>query len=845
MIIALKADIDIPVDRIGGKGQGLVRLLNAGLPVPEAWCIPSDISLEAHARDTCLDEGVARWWKEVDALYPGGPWAVRSSAVAEDLADASFAGVYDTVLGVDSIDGLREAIRTCWASFDDTRAQTYRDNLGKTNAGGIALILQRMVSPDVAGVLLTANPLRPFAHEIVIDAAWGLGETVVSGRTDPDNFVLDRSSGDIRGRQLGVKALEAVWEHGVHERQVDAGRRDQFCLTTAQLHDLHDVSTVVTERIGPRRDLEWAIADGRLFVLQDRPITNLPSDDPVDVWSRRFGDEYLSDCTLPLPEDLMVPWIIEMSMKEMAGLQGRHDMAAMAPVRLHHGYAYFSSAYFIEGLRMLPPSMRSNDADQWFPPLVLARIRAATWDPRLLAGFALAPWRDRRRSGLKNNLAALETHCAAIEETILPKLDQDYGTLSETEWRRQYDEVNALGEEHFRIVRWGMTIYNSFLHALLRRILESWCADASGELYQHVISGLDGTRTATINTEIAALARSALDDSDLTAMVRDGAAYHHVRTRTEASHFWRCYDEFLVRHGHRSDSRDIARPRWREQPHLILELVRAQLRAADTVAACPQSNSSRQRRHTAEAEARARLGRSPLAWLRKPILVRLMALVQDYTRYRENQRYHLDYLLTHLRSLVLEQAKRLVRRGVLVDADDVFLLSGEEFFTFLADRTAPAELAGKLDARRAEFARNAGRLPATYLFDDVETEVDVELSDEHPDLPEGAIGGTAFCHGQATGPARVVHTLADLGTVDAGDILVAPNIDPGWTSVFPLLSGLVVETGGKLSHGAILSREYGIPAVGGITGATKTITDRVEITVNGHTGSVTICRSIS
>jgi pyruvate,water dikinase len=123
--------------------------------------------------------------------------------------------------------------------------------------------------------------------------------------------------------------------------------------------------------------------------------------------------------------------------------------------------------------------------------------------------------------------------------------------------------------------------------------------------------------------------------------------------------------------------------------------------------------------------------------------------------------------------------------------------------------------------------------------------VDVELSDEHPDLPEGAIGGTAFCHGQATGPARVVHTLADLGTVDAGDILVAPNIDPGWTSVFPLLSGLVVETGGKLSHGAILSREYGIPAVGGITGATKTITDRVEITVNGHTGSVTICRSIS
>ncbi len=840
MIVALSSDTDIAVERIGGKAAGLVRLLTAGLPAPEAWCIPADISLDAVSRAACLDEGLGHWWKEVETLFGGAPWAVRSSAVAEDLADASFAGVYETVLGVDSLDGLREAVRTCWASFDDTRAHAYRDNLAKTNAVGIALILQRMISPDTAGVLLTANPLRPFAAEIVIDAAWGLGETVVSGRTDPDNFVLDRASGVIRSRTLGAKALEAVWDRGVHEREVGPARRGEFCLAPAQLKTLHDVSKVVTERIGPRRDLEWAIADGRLYVLQDRPITNLPSDDPVDVWSRRFGDEYLSDCTLPLPEDLMIPWIIEMSMKEMTVLQGRRDMAGMEPVRLHHGYAYFSGAYFIESLRMLPPSMRSNGADQWFPPLVLDRVRAAAWDPRLLAGFALAPRRDRRRSGLKNNLVALETHCATIEKDIVPKLDQDYGSLSERQWRHQYDEVNALGEEHFRIVRWGMTLYNSFLHGLLQQLLQRWCADASGELYQNVISGLDDTKTATINTEITGLARTALEDAELTALVRDNAAYEHIRARTANLRFWRLYDEFLVRHGHRSDSRDIGRPRWREQPHLILELVRAQLRAADTAADRLQSTSSRQRRHTAEADALARLGNGPLARLRKPMLMRLMTLVQDYTRYRENQRYHLDYLLTHLRSLVLEQAKRLVRQGILASPDDVFLMRGEEFFAILDGREAPADLARDLDVRRAEFARNSARLPATYLYDDIETEVDTEPSEQHPDLPEGAIGGTTFCHGRATGPARVVHTLADLGKVEAGDILVAPNIDPGWTSVFPLLSGLVVETGGKLSHGAILSREYGIPAVGGITGATKTISDRAQITVDGRTGSVSL-----
>ena len=836
MIIALQPDTDATV--IGGKGQGLVRLLTAGLPVPEAWCITADTSLDAVARDTCIDTELANWWTDVDDLFPATPWAVRSSAVAEDLADASFAGVYETVLGVDSLDGLREAVRQCWESLDGLRATTYRDEHGKSGVGGIALILQRMVIPDVAGVLLTANPLRPFASEIVIDAAWGLGETVVSGRADPDNFVLDRSTGITRSRQLGGKALEAVWDRGVHERDVDANRRGQFCLTAAQLTDLHALSKTVSEHIGPHRDLEWAIAGGRLFALQDRPITNLPNPDPVDVWSRRFGDEYLSDCMLPLPEDLMLPWIVEMSMKEMAALQGRRDMAAMSPVRLHHGYSYFSGAYFVEGLRMLPRSMRSNGADQWFPPVILDRVRDARWNPSFLVGFALAPWRDRGRSGLRGNLAALERHCAAIEHRIVPKLTQDYGVLGDDEWRRQYDEVNAFGEEHFRIVRWGMTIYNSFLHALLERLLASWCGDHSGELYQNVIGGLEDTKTATINTEIVHLARLALDDDELADSMRTGGTYHDARESTADAEFWRRYDEFLARHGHRSDSRDIGRPRWREQPHLILELVRAQLRATNSTA--PQLNSSHHRRIAAEAAALAELGRGPARWVRAPILTRLMALVQDYTRYRENQRYHLDYLLTHLRALVLEQAGRLVRRGVLADRDDVFLLHGAEFFLAIAGGGAGVDLGAALETRRHEFARNTGWLPATYLFDDVEAEVDDEPSAGYADLPEGSIAGTAFCRGQASGRARVVHTLSDLGRVEAGDILVAPNIDPGWTSVFPLLSGLVVETGGKLSHGAILSREYGIPAVGGITGATTVIADRADVVVDGHRGTVAV-----
>ncbi|MGB8403192.1 MAG: PEP/pyruvate-binding domain-containing protein [Mycobacterium sp.] len=840
MILRLESDTRAGIGTIGGKGQGLVRLLAAGLPVPEAWCIPAGVSLREQDRDACLTDALTQWWAEVSGRFPGSPWAVRSSAVAEDLADASFAGVYETVLGVDSLEALRDAVRTCWASLGQQRARTYRENQVKTAGGGIALILQRMIAPDVAGVLLTVNPLRPFASEIVIDAAWGLGETVVSGRTDPDHFVLDRNDGAVRERELGAKQLEALWQNGLHECGVGAARREQFSLTDQQLQDLYTMATAVTSRIGPRRDLEWAIADGQVFVLQDRPITNLPSENPTDVWSRRFGDEYLAECMRPLPEDLMLSWIVEQSMKEMARLQGRDDMAAMEPVRLHQGYAYFSAAYFTEGLRMLPPSMRSSTADGWFPPLVHARVHEARWDPRLLVSFALSPLRDRRRSGLKGNLAALETHSATIERIVVPKLTQDYRALSGETWRRQFDEVTALGEEHFRVVRWGMTMYNTFLHAAVEGLLGRWCADESGDLYETIISGLDDTRTAAINHEINALAALARRDSELAAALREGAGYQDARDQMPDSVFWDRFDGFLVRHGHRSDSRDIGRARWHEQPHLVLELVRAQLRAPAKSVAGEHGVSSRQRRIAAEAEALSRLGTGPLRSVRRPVLTRLMGLVQDYTRYRENQRYYLDYLLTHLRALVLEQARRLVERGALADFEDVFFLRNPEFFALIAGVDADAQLAGTIESRRAEYARNRGRVPATYLFDDVETEVDAAPGAGETDLPEGALRGAGVCRGRARGSARVVHSLADLGKVEAGDILVAPNIDPGWTSVFPLLSGLVIETGGKLSHGAILAREYGIPAVGAVSGATSAIEDRTEIEVDGNTGTVTI-----
>ncbi|BBY66620.1 phosphoenolpyruvate synthase [Mycolicibacterium helvum] len=815
----------------------MIRLLRAGLTVPEAWCIDAAISLDPVARQSLLADALPAWWERVGGEHSGELWAVRSSAVAEDLEDASFAGVYETVLGIDSLAALCAAVRSCWSALEKTRAVTYRSAHDNTDGTGIALIIQRMVRPQVAGVLLSANPLDPFADEIVIDAAWGLGEAVVSGHTAPDHIRLNRTTGDILERRIGTKHCEIVWDGGIVEREVDADRRERPCLTDEQIRELWQLAQVVNDTIGPRRDLEWAIAEATLYVLQDRPITTLPSDNPADIWSRRFGDEYLSECSLPLPGELMVPWITEAAFQEMAALQGRPDLAATQPVRLYQGYAYFSARYYAAGLQILPKSMRRTAASEWFPPQVDEWVDQESWNPRLTMLALLAPLRDRRRSGLKRNLVALEEHCAIIERDIAPLLSQDYSALGPEAWQLQFHRVEALGREHFRVVRWGMTIYNTFLHAALSRMLRVWCSDDSGELYQHLIGGLDDTRTAALNNEIVALAKESMAHDPLTTAIAAGEEYSSLRSRFRESGFWQHYDGFISRHGHRSASRDIARPRWHEEPDVILELVRARLRSRTADISQAGEHVAQVRRINAENAVIAAVGRGPVGRIRRLILQRLTETVRQYTRYRENQRYYLDYLITHMRSLVLEQGQRFAERGVLSDPEDVFLLTRTEFTTLVEGAPHETGLAATVNRRRGDYAIYLRRTPATFLFDDIETDLPQAMNDDG-DPPEGALRGTGISRGTARGTARVVTSLRDLGDVEAGDILIAPNIDPGWTSVFPLLSGLVIETGGMLAHGAILAREYGIPAVSGIRATDAGVVTGSEVAIDGNLGIV-------
>lgn len=834
MIERLSASTPVDPARIGGKGAGLVRLLCARLEVPEAWVIPASVSRNPEARAALFDGLLADWWGEVTEAHPGSRWAVRSSAVAEDMAEASFAGVYQTVLGVDSYDALSTAIHQCWQALDDDRAKVYRDGKGIDGGGGIALVLQRLLTPTTAGVLLTTDPRRPFAPEIVIDASWGLGEAVVSGKADPDQLVLDRATGAVRTVHIGAKQVELAWDG---EREVDVDRQAARCLSDDDVAGLYAMATQVESAIGPRRDLEWAIEDGRVYALQDRPITGLPSATPDNVWSRRFGDEYLSEYALPLSIDLLVKWIEDGFVIEMARLQKRPDLLERKALRTHNGYAYFSGDYLMRMLAAFPVSLRANAASEWYTPLWRKKIDAQAFKPMMLVNAMLAPYRDRGRGSMGKNPEALRAHCETIDTTIVPLLGQDYTALSSHEWRRQYDEVNELGLNHFRVVRWGMGQYNPLLHGVLEKLLRKWADDEHGELYQAIIGGLSDTRTAELNREIWDLARLASGDRDLTEVLRGDTAYPASREKTVgATEFWSAFDAFLDRHGHRSSSREISAPRWNESPELVLGFVQAQLRC-DPFPEDPRQTSARakQRQEQALATAQQRAGRA----VRKSLLRKVSARTQLFTSYRENQRYHLDYLTSHIRLLVLEQGRRLTERGILTEPFDVFYLTGEEFFRLVEDETIieAADVSALLAERRRHHQVHKDRRPATFLFDDVETEGEV---DQPTDAGGDGLRGLGASRGVAKGPARAVTSLADLATVKPGDILVANNIDPGWTSVFPLIAGLVTETGGVLSHGAILAREYGIPTVTGVKDAVDKLESGSIVEVDGSAGAVRV-----
>jgi phosphohistidine swiveling domain-containing protein len=799
----------------GGKGANLGELVRGGFPVPDAVVISTaaynrvvesaGLAATIHAGLRSGDAaGIRNAFEaatvpdrlraeilEAYARLGGGPVAVRSSATAEDLPGAAFAGQQDTYLNVVGEAALLEAVRRCWGSLWTERAIAYRDRRDVHQAGvQIAVVVQRMVPAEHAGVMFTANPVTGARDEVVIDASSGLGEAVVAGLVTPDHYVLD-ARGAFRQRTPGRRevVLHSVDGGGVAhtaDEQVDP-------LPDEAVVELARLGRAVAAHFGRPQDIEWARAAGRVWLVQARPMTALPPS-PLRLGRvrRRLGQQLLDYFTdRPYPLDVSA-WIlpgigrlVERMLAEIPGL--RVEMSEVLPE--------------VDGVvdRFVPPLPRPTRAMLTAPARLARRIRR----------FAPAAWESDPR------FAHFHREVRELSTTALSELEWPGLTATVRRALAATDLVSDLRVDYLPRAGYDLLRLHVLQAVLGLRAL-------SGQLTL-------GTRTRTedANRGLEALAAQVRDDPVLRAAFAelDGPALLERVTGDAAfCAFSAALQQFLAEYGHRETTSPLlmSAPTWIDAPATVLALV-------SVLAAGPAPPS-----RGAAAAAEDRLARHPLirATGTAEAARRVVEAARAGIAFREDSHFHATAVLPVLRRAALETGRRLTSVGVLATPEDVFHLRLEELEHCAAPDRLPPDDAGRL--RALVRARSARR-------DELAGVPMISRATLFPPSDSGAdalVRGVAASGGRATGPVRVVGGPSGFGTLRDGEVLVCPYTNPAWTPLFRRAVAVVVDSGGAGSHAAIVAREYGIPAVMGTGTGTTVLTDGRLVTVDGDAGLV-------
>jgi phosphohistidine swiveling domain-containing protein len=867
----------VPADSgalVGAKALNLAALMRAGLPVPEGFVVTAE-AYRAHvetlrlgnpqrdcltairelifaselARDTAVEIRAA--FKHLRTPLV----AVRSSGTAEDLPGHSFAGLYDTFLRSTDAVGCIDLVKRCWASLWTERAFDYREKNGYPHdKAAMAVVVQQLVAADAAGVIFTADPVSGSRDRIIIEACWGLGEALVSGKVTPDRFVIDRADLRIVERSVSTKSVEVAFSPtgSPVERPVPPARADKPSISDATAQKLARLALKAERVFETPQDIEWAAAGPNLFLLQSRPITTIASPqrrtgaearswEDRQVWSNTNTAEVLPGVLTPLVWSTVGEYIAALlgGVIERIGISFG-DNPFMGEVA---GRVYTNLNTFTGMVRRMPFANRMGQAQMFggqdLKPEDRARLELGADDlPDIkvsplktlvkLPGFLL--WISRHGPGRGRRWVT--TAITAYEKKPRP----DLTTFSEAELSTQAIatlEQMGVGGEGLGYALAGM-MFTSVLYDLSRR----WFKDATGANASRLLAGTGELKSAEAGIELWRLGRLA-SSPDIRAVALSPGSWAEVRPRLEGSatgrEFLASWDRFMHLHGHHARGEmDMFNPRWRERPDYVLDVVRNFIRGEGKTD--PEAD---QRRHADESD---RLRTELLGRLRNPVKRWVFGYVvrkaQLSAAIRENVKDAGIRVIADTRTFVVELGRRLAARGVLTEADDVFFLRLEEIAP-IVDGTAGFDVRAKVAERRAEYERNLALSPPAIIIGRYDP---AKHKPEVFDSTSEELSGLAVSPGVVTGPARVI-LYAGAEQVLPGEILVAPFTDPGWTPYFIPAAGIVMDQGGLLSHGSIVAREYGIPAVVNVGPATKLIKTGQMIQVDGNNGVVRIVKA--
>ncbi|MGW5298761.1 MULTISPECIES: rifamycin-inactivating phosphotransferase [Rhodococcus] len=848
----------------GGKGANLGELSRIeGIRVPAGFCVTTDAfrrvvaevpslddrldrlsRLEAADRDSirvlsaqirraveeCVipDDVVSEIVRSLARLGEQAAYAVRSSATTEDLPTASFAGQQDTYLNVSGPAAILRHVSRCWASLFTERAVTYRLRNGfDQRKVHMAVVVQRMVFPWAAGILVTADPITSNRKVASVEAGFGLGESLVSGLVNPDVYKV--RDGKVTDRTVATKqrAVQAAPAGGTHMRGIEQEQQNRSVLTDEQVVQLERLGRRIEAHFGSPQDIEWCLVDDGFRIVQSRPITTLF---PVPVVDDGENRVYVSVGHQQMMTDPMKPLGISL-----------WQLTSPAPTREAGG------RLFVDVTQALASPVKRTgllDALGKSDPLlgdalatIVERVDFIRWCPDDGAGGVPAgdaPALIEADEGIVAELMAQsQASVAMLKREIRAKCGAallDFISADLKELRRilfdprSHQVITAAME-----AAWW-----------LNDRLQAWLGEknAADTLTQSVPRNV----TSEMGLALVGVADAIRPHPDVVAFLQhvedagfeEGSFLDELAKRAGGPQARAAIEAYLDKHGMRCVGEiDITRPRWSERPTTLVPMLMSNLRNFGPGAGKRRFEHGRREARKKEHQLLERLRALPDGERKACEAKRMIDRVRAFSGYREYPKYGMVSRYFVYKQALLGEAERLVQARVLRRKEDIFYLRFDELREVVLTHRSCDQL---IRERKAAFRSYQALTPPRVFTSDGEV---VAGRYRREGVPPGALAGTPVSAGSIEGRARVVSDMAQ-ADLEAGDILVTAYTDPSWTTVFVAIKGLVTEVGGVMTHGAVIAREYGLPAVVGVEGATRLIRDGQQIRVNGTDGYVEI-----
>ncbi|MFK4469474.1 phosphoenolpyruvate synthase [Bacillus sp. RC252] len=849
---------------VGGKGLNLGELSNIqGIQVPEGFCVTTvgyekaieqneelqtllqqltKLKMEERAqigeiskkiRDVIMAVEIPSDVVEAAAYYLSRfgnehAYAVRSSATAEDLPYASFAGQQDTYLNIIGKEAILQHVRKCWASLFTERAVIYRmQNDFEHNQVSICVVVQRMVFPQASGILFTADPITSNRKVLSIDASFGLGEALVSGLVCADNYKV--KEGEITGKMIATKklAIYALKEGGTETGQIEPAQQKIQTLTEQQIIQLARIGRQIEAYFGCPQDIEWCLVDDAFYIVQSRPITTLY---PIPEANDQGNHVYISVGHQQMMTDAMKPLGLSFFL-----------LTTSAPMRKAGGRLFVDATQ-----RLASPASRDfliNTLGKSDPLIRDALTTVVERDDFI----KLLPDDEKEKSVGKSgppassqpqieNDPAIVTNLIKTSQASLEELKRNMQTKSGVDvFDFILEDIQQLRTVLFNPQSIAVIMAGMDASTWINEKMEQWlgeknAADTLSQSVQNNITSemglalLDVADVIRPYPEVIAYLQHVENDNFLDELVQfKGGEKARDAIQT-----------FLNKYGMRcSGEIDITKTRWSEKSTIIIPMILNNIRDFEAGASKRKFEEGLQEALKKEEELVDRLQHLPDGKQKVEETKRMIRNIRNFIGYREYPKYGMINRYFIYKQAILKEAEQLVQNSVIDEVEDIYYLTFEELHEVVLTNKLDYEVINK---RKNEYKLYEKLTPPRVITSDGEI---ITGKYKRENLPAEAIVGLPVSSGVIEGRARVILNMEDANLED-GDILVTAFTDPGWTPLFVSIKGLVTEVGGLMTHGAVIAREYGLPAVVGVENATKLIKDGQRIRVHGTEGYIEV-----